>query len=152
MTTIGNQNFGGEQQYKVSVSVTGVVNGAPNTVISMLFDKFNGGDAQAPVVKNRPGGMGTEQTFTGLPSYTDITVSKVFIVDQDWTNVWAMNQMVGRGAATITLQPLDNYGVAYGNPAVYSGRLIAVKPGQTDSNSSAVRTIELDFAIEQLQA
>lgn len=150
MTTIGNSNFGGEQQYKVTASVTGVVNGQSNTVISMDFDKFSGGDAQAPVVKNRPGGMGGEQTFTSLPSYTDITVSKVFIVDKDWTNVWAMNQMVGRGAAQITLQPLDNYGVAYGSPVVYNGRLIAVKPGQTDSNSSAVRTLELDFSIEQL--
>lgn len=134
--------YGSEQQWLVSLNVNGVDYG--------VFDKFSGGDVTSSPVKNRPGGMGDEITYTALPVYSDIVITKVYETQKDHARVGLLKTLVGRAVATVTLQPLDDSGIPWGSPTVFNGRLAAVKTGQTDSNSNSPRMVEIDLAVETI--
>ncbi len=137
-SSIGNAT---EQQFLPSVTM--------DTLGSLgNYDKWTGGDVTATVTKYRPGGMGPEITYPSLSIIGDVTVSRVFVQERDQTLVAALVPQVGLYYGTITLQPLDANGNSLGPPTTYRGRLAAVKPGNTDSTSSAPRMYELMFAIE----
>lgn len=129
-----------EQQYSVTVVVNGATIGA--------FDTYTGGDAIAKSNKHRPGGMGEEKSFVALPSYTDMTVSRVLERQRDWELTRQLVPLAGRVLGSVTIQPLDENGAAWGASRVASGRFLGVKGWKADSNSDAVLMYELDFSIE----
>lgn len=135
-------NIGSEQQWLATLSV--------GTFQNYVFDKFAGGDVSAPVVKHRPGGMGPEITYTSLPSFSDITLTKVYETQADHANIATLHSYAGNQLATVTLTPLDDTGAVWGPARVYSGRIVAVKDGGTDSNSNAARMFEVDIAVESI--
>jgi hypothetical protein len=137
-SSIGNAT---EQQFLPSISIDGYGNLG-------TYDKWSGGDVTATITKYRPGGMGPEITYPSLSIIGDVTVSRVFVTERDAALVAALQPQAGLVYGTITLQPLDATGNALGNPTTYRGRLAAVKPGNTDSTSSAPRMYDLMFAIE----
>lgn len=115
-----------------------------------VFDKKTGGDTQAPTAKHRPGGMGPEKAYRTLPTYSDITVSRVLERDRDWELVRTLKGKAGNAMMTITEQPLDDDGNAWGSPQTYQGRLTNVKPGQVDSTSQNVRMFEIDCSVQTI--
>jgi len=131
--------YGGEQQWVPSLTVNGVNYGN--------FDKFSGGDAVASVPKFRPAGMGPERTYLALPVFANVMLTKAF-VQTDYALQNTLRNLVGAAQATVTLTPLNDAGVAWGTPRVYTGRLESVKDGNTDSTSNAVRTWDVDIAVE----
>lgn len=133
--------FGSEQQWLPSAFVEGVGNLG-------VFDKFNGGDLTAAVVKYRPGGMGPEVTYLTLPVITDVTLTRVYEQQRDHALIAKLHTLSGRATASVTLQPLDTDGNPFGNPRTYQGRLGTVKDGQTDSMGNAIRMWELDIVCE----
>ena len=142
-TGIAN-NYGSEQQWKISVSING-------TSID-LFDKFTGGDVMSSPNKHRPGGMGPEVTYFSLPTYSDITVTRVYEFQRDHSLVGTLHGLVGLAEMEVSMTPLDANGVAWNPGAIrtYTGRLIGVKDGGTDSNSTAPRMFELDMSVVSL--
>lgn len=128
-----------EQNYLVSVVVNGQALGT--------FDAYSGGDAQAKSVKHRPGGMGPEKSYSSLPSYTTLTVSRVLEPARDWELVRSLTQIAGRVDASMTEQPLDANGVAWGKPKTFTGHFLGVKPGKVDSTSDAIRMFEVDIDV-----
>jgi hypothetical protein len=136
----GIHDQGSEQQWLATLSVDGTDYG--------IFDKFTGGDVTSSVVKHRPGGMGPEITYLSLPVYSDVTLTKVYESHRDHDRVADLHAMVGRVLATVSLQPLGDDGHPFGKVRSYSGRLIGVKDGGTDSNSNAARMFEVDIAVE----
>jgi hypothetical protein len=118
-----------EQQFLVTVQVDGYGDLG-------IFDKRSGGDSTIAVAKHRPGGMGPEKSYTTLPTYSAITISRVYERVRD---------LAGNTLVTISEQPLDGNGNAWGSPTVWRGRLGNVKAGPVDSTSSAVRMFELDM-------
>lgn len=128
-----------EQQSQITLTV--------NTQNFGVWDKMSGGDGVSKEVKYRPGGMGPEITFTSLPSYTTVTVSRVMDYSRDWELAKAYEQQAGKLGASITEQPLDSSGNPYGNPRVLAGRFLGFKFGNADSTSDAVRMIECDISI-----
>ena len=139
-TTVSSHFYGSEQQWLATLSVAGVDYG--------IFDKFAGGDVTAAVNKHRPGGMGPEITYMSLPTYSDVTLTKVYETQRDHARLATLHSLAGNALATVTLQPLDDQGNPWGTSRTYQGRLVAVKDGGTDSNSNAARMFEVDIAVE----
>lgn len=143
-TTVTGHFYGSEQQWLATLSINGNDYG--------VFDKFAGGDVSAPVNKHRPGGMGPEITYLSLPTYSDVTLTKVYETQNDHDRIAILHSLVGNGLASVTLQPLDDGGNPWGNPRVYQGRLVGVKDGGTDSMSNAARMFEVDIAVETVSS
>lgn len=116
-----------------------------------VFDTRSGGDNVGTEVKHRPGGMGPEQTYTSLSSPTTITVSRVFENARDFELMRRLQAIAGRNhPASVTEQPLDGDGNAYGQPITWSGSFLGVKWGGVDSNSSTARMVELDISCQTI--
>jgi hypothetical protein len=141
-TTVNSHFYGSEQQWLATLTVNGVDYG--------VFDKFTGGDVSAPVNKHRPGGMGPEITYLSLPTFADVSLTKVYETQRDHDRVAQLHNLAGRALASVTLQPLDDNGQPWGTPRVYQGRLTSVKDGGTDSMSNAARMFEIDIAVETI--
>lgn len=141
-TQVTSHFYGSEQQWLATLNVNGVDYG--------VFDRFAGGDVSAAVNKHRPGGMGPEITYLSLPSYSDVTISKVYETQRDHDRVAALHNLVGKAIASVTLQPLDDQGNPWGTPRVYQGRLVHVADGGTDSMSNAARMFECGIAVETI--
>jgi hypothetical protein len=112
-----------------------------------VFDSYSGGEPAAKDNKHRPGGMGAEVSYGSLPSWSDISVSRVYQWDRDWELERDLVPLAGRVSFSMTEQPLDPDGNAYGNPKTWSGRFLSIKPGKADSTSDAVRMWEIDAEI-----
>jgi len=155
-------NYGSEQQWLATLTVNYIPANAPALNIvqvgtTVTFDKFSGGDVTSSVNKHRPGGMGPEITYISLPTFSDITVSKVYETQNDHNVISDLHQLVGRAMVTLTLTPLDEEGNTYTGsntnviqPRTYWGRLTGVKDGGTDSTSNAPRMYEVDIAVESI--
>lgn len=130
---------GVEQASSITVVVDGQVLG--------IFDSYSGGEPTAKSNKHRPGGMGAEVSYGSLPSWSDISVSRVYQTDRDWELERTLVTKAGRVSFSMTEQPLDPDGNSYGNPKTWSGRFLGVKPGKADSTSEAVRMWEIDAEI-----
>lgn len=115
-----------------------------------VFDKFSGGDVTATPNKHRPGGMGNEVTYFSLPTYSDVTVSRVYDQGRDQSIIALVHTLAGNTYGTVTVQPLDADAAPWGSPRTYRGRIAAVKDGGTDSTSHNPRMWDLDFAIESV--
>jgi hypothetical protein len=139
-TQVSNHFYGSEQQWLATLTVNGVDYG--------VFDRFSGGDVSAAVNKHRPGGMGPEISYLSLPTYSDVSLTKVYETQRDHDRVATLHTLVGKALASVTLQPLDDNGSPWGTPRTYQGRLVAVKDGGTDSQSNAARMFEVDLSVE----
>lgn len=126
-------------QFAVSAVVDGQTIG--------IFDTMSGGDVVSDESKHRPGGMGPEVSYVALPSPAQITVTRVYEKTRDHELIRTLTAKAGRVTGSITEQPLDEDGNAWGNPVVYSGRFLGVKRGDVDSTSNDPRMFELDFSI-----
>lgn len=128
-----------EQARLITVVVNGVNLGA--------FQSYSGGDTTAKVTKSREGGMGTEVPYPGLPSYSDMKVSRVNQAQRDWELVRSLKPMSGRVTGSVTIQPLDTTGNAYGNSQTATGLFLGVSGTKGTSDSEAPSKYDLDFSI-----
>ena len=144
--------YGSEQQWIPHLTVTSPFKTGPlaGVVIHVKFDKVSGGDVTANPPKYRPSGMGDEISYTALPVYSDVMLTKAF-EQADLTVQAQLRALAGRAPATVTLVPLDDAGVAWGNNRVYSGRFASIKDGNTDSTSQAVRSWDVTVSVETIQ-
>ncbi len=131
-----------ESQWLVSVNVNGADLG--------IWDSFGGGDTTAKVAHHRPGGMGPEKLYRGLPTYAAVTVGRAYERARDHEQVRLMQTLVGVASMTVTKQPLDENRQAWGKPIVYRGKLSGVKPGKADSTSENVDMCELDCEVSTI--
>lgn len=133
--------IGGTEQSQL---ITVVVNGQSLGV----FDSYSGGDAAAASTQHRAGGQRTQTSYATLPKYSGITVSRVFQLTRDVALVKTLRQKAGIVTGSVTVQPLDATGNAYGQAMVASGQFLGVKGLKGDSESEAVQMFELDFSVD----
>lgn len=112
-----------------------------------VFDTRSGGDVAATETKYRPGGMGPEKGYVALPSPAAVTVSRAYENERDVALMKVLQAKAGRVLGSVSEQPLDDEGNAYGAPTVFAGRFLGLKWGNADSMSNNVRKVELDFSI-----
>jgi hypothetical protein len=130
-----------EQQFLVTVNV--------DTIGDLgVFDKRTGGDNTVASVKHRPGGMGPEKSYSSLPTYSVVSVTRVYERVRDHELVRLLRTLSGSARATVIEQPLDSDGNAYGVPTTWRGRLSNVKSGGADSTSVTLRMFEIDVEPE----
>ena len=150
-----SHHIGSEQQWLATLSLPPTVALPSDYALGVIpFDKFTGGDVTAPVNKHRPAGMGPEVTYLSLPTYSDVTLTKVYNTDVDHVLIGTLHGLVGNTIVTVNLAPLDDTGAVFNSGGAtartYSGRITAIKDGGTDSTSNAVRMWEIDIAVETI--
>lgn len=114
------------------------------------FDTRSGGESSAEGTKHRPGGMGSEKTYPAPRTTGDVTVSRVYERERDIDRVRQARARAGRARMSITEQPLDDDGVPWGTPTVWTGRLMTVTTGDVDSTSGEPRMFELTCQSEDV--
>ena len=118
--------------------------------VGMIFDTFSGGDVTATPTKHRPGGMGPEVSYLSLPSYTDVSIGRVYDEGRDHALIAQLHSLVGNTYCTVSVQPLDADANPYGSPRTYRGRIASVKDGKADSTSHTPRMWTLDVSVESV--
>lgn len=123
---------------------TATIDGRPVGV----WDTLAGGDVEAEETKYRPGGMASQISLGGTMTVNNVTLARL-VTREDWPLMHQLlSSRVGKGVVTVSRQPLDTDGNPFGRPIVYTGKLIHVVPGDTDSNSSDAAVWEITIATE----
>lgn len=125
-----------QDNYSVSVAVDGIRLG--------VWDTLEGGEVDSEETKYRPGGMAPSVSLGGSTEVANVKVARLYDLARDHSIVHWLVGRVGRGAVTVTVQPLTPDAAAYGAPLVYRGVLKQVKPPEVDSTSSDPAMIELE--------
>lgn len=124
-----------QDQWLVTATVDGVSIG--------IFDKMTGGEITSEETKYAPGGMQPQVSLGGMRSVENVTISRLARGEDD---VHWLFERAGRADMSVTRQPLDADGNAYGRPVTYSGKLQGVTPAEIDSESSDAALLELEMA------
>ena len=143
LVTNGETYNATELQYLTTLSVDGYGNVG-------VFDTFTGGDVTATPTKHRPGGMGPEKTYLSLPSYSDVSIGRVYDEGRDHQLIAQLHSLVGNTYCTVSVQPLDANGNPFEGPRTYYGRIASVKDGKADSTSHAPRMWSVDISVENV--
>lgn len=122
-----------QDQWLATLTIDGVDYG--------IWDAVAGGDVEATETKYRPGGMQPEISLGGPVTVNNVTLSKL-LEKGDYTA--QLRQLmttgrVGKAPASIARQPLDEDGNPFGDPLSYTGKLMHVVPGDSDSNTQAAQ-------------
>lgn len=127
-----------QDTYSVHVTVNGQDFG--------IWDKMSGGEVDSEETKYKPGGMEPELSLGGSKSVGNITISRIYDLDRDHSQVKFLMNRAGTADVTVTKQPLDVNAVPFGAPLVYSGKLKQVTAPEVDSTSSDPGMIELEIS------
>lgn len=124
-------------QERVTVTVEGIVLG--------VFDSFSGGAAKADDTKNRPGGMGAEESLGGPKSRDGFTVGRLYNLERDHPLMKTLDALVGSGRVVAVRQKLRKNKTPVDGTITYTGTLMNYTMPDHDSNSSdrAVFTLEV---------
>jgi hypothetical protein len=129
-----------KDQRRVTVSVAGFAAG--------VFDTKTGGAIDSEELKHRSGGMGPQKARGGPITVENVTLTRE--VDQA---EWALMREhflrgVGKADVTVTDQPLDVDGNAFGQPLVYTGKLKRVMPPEHDANAADLAELEIEISTD----
>jgi hypothetical protein len=108
-----------------------------------VWENRTNASAGADSTKHREGGMGGLRSYGGPQTQDNVQVARRYDIVRDHAVISALRAARGRAQMTIVEQPLDEYGVAFGEPVTYSGKLLEVNPGDVNANSNDIRMIEL---------
>lgn len=107
------------------------------------WENRTGGAGGSDTTKHREGGMGPLLSFGGPPTMENVVVARRYDTVRDHSMIRALYAARGRANMTVIEQPLDEYGVAFGDPVTYTGKYIDVNPGDVNANSNNIRMIQL---------
>lgn len=110
-----------------------------------------GGDISSDVAKAWDGGNPVPDLLTGPSSVDNLTVSRVYDPVRDEVIKQFCKKNVGRFRPTITVTPVDQDGIAVGDPDVYSPTvLVRYKAPDVDASSGDPAPFELEFAVSDV--
>lgn len=126
--------------------VTATVAGRPLSV----FDTRAGGDSSVEIGVHRAGG-GSQKSY-GNPKRThgDVTITRTYERERDIAELAGWLRLQLGKVASVSEQPLDDDGVAWGKPTTYTGRFKSVDTGDSDSDSDDRRVMTLMFTITEV--
>jgi hypothetical protein len=113
-----------------------------------VWDKLSGGEVDSEEFKYKPGGMLPPVSLGGSKNVGNITISRLYRLGRDHTKAQDLINAVGKAVVTVTKQPLDVDGNAYGVPIVWNGILKRVTFPEHDSESSSPGLIEIEVTPE----
>lgn len=106
------------------------------------WDNKSGGESKGKSVKHKPGNMGPEEDLGGPKSVSNVTLQRMRRLG-DAAKIKQLHAVAGKADAMVSEQDLDADGNPYGDPTVYTGKLIEVNPASKNSSSSNVSMDEL---------
>ena len=110
------------------------------------WDKLTGGEIDSEELTFKPGAMGDRISLGGSVNLGNVTVSKLYNLAHVHAVVHWLIDRVGKATVTITKQPLDVNGAAWGSsPLVYKGKLKRIAPPEHDSESNDAALLELEM-------
>lgn len=114
-----------------------------------VFQTFSGGGAAADDTKNRPGGMGPEESLGGPVSRDAFTVGRLYKLDRDHGLFKVLDGKTGSGRVVANRQKLNKDRSTFGDPITYTGTLIKVTPPDSDSNASDRAEFMLEVSADE---
>jgi hypothetical protein len=121
-----------QDKWLITVSIDGKPTGT--------WDTFDGGGAEATDTKYKPGGMGDEISLGGKASVGNITLGRLLGKSQyPYMRSLLVNDRSGKARVVVVRQPLDDDGHIWGEPLTYTGTLMNIDLGATDSNGNAAQ-------------
>ncbi len=128
-----------EQNKRVKLIVDGVDLG--------VWDQKTGGDTDSNSTQYFLGGMGPRLSLGGTQQTANLVLNKL----EDQTIVgqvkW-LRSRAGKGKAIVSDQRLDDEGVAWGDPDVYSCLVKRVKPSDSNANGNNAAIIEIELEVQ----
>lgn len=113
-----------------------------------VWDKMSGGEVDSDETKYNPGGMAPPVSLGGRKTTGNVTYSRLYRLVRDHSHAQQFINWVGRARVTISKQPLDVDGNAFGSPIVYHGTLKRVTFPEVDSESSGPGLVEMEVTPE----
>ncbi len=126
--------------------VTVTVDGQPLGI----FDSRTGGESDSEVSKRHVGGQRTQKAYRGLRTVGDLTVSRGYERERDHELARGLEKRAGLASASVSEQPLDDEGNAWGKPKTWTGILKSVNTGDYDAASGEPRMLELVIVTEDV--
>ena len=114
-----------------------------------VFQTFSGGGTAADDTKNRPGGMGPEESLGGPVSRDAFTVGRLYKLERDHGLFKTLDAKTGSGRVVAVRQKLNKDRSAFGDPITYTGTLIKVTPPDHDSNASDRAEFSLEVSADE---
>lgn len=126
-----------QDQWQNTVTIDGTSYG--------VWDTMAGGAVGATETKYSPGGMGPQVSLGGKSNVDNLTLGKLLEPNTtEWGRVkHLMATRTGKADVSVSRQPLDIDGNPFGEPLTYTGKLLTVTPGDTDSNSEAAQVWQI---------
>lgn len=113
-----------------------------------VWDTLAGGAVESGETKYRPGGMAGQVSLGGLRTVGNLTLGRL-LDQEDWEPMrQLMQKRAGKAPVSVARQPLDTDGKPFGKPLLYTGKLLTVTPGDTDSNSTAAQVWQIVISTE----
>ncbi|XBB66865.1 hypothetical protein ABFU82_22575 [Nocardioides sp. WV_118_6] len=122
-----------QDQYRVTVTVDGRPLG--------VFDSRSGGESDTDITKKKTGEG--PKVYSSKPDTGDVTVGRGYERERDHELARWLRTRCGKGKMVISEQPLDDEDQAWGVPTTWTGILKTVNTGDTDTDSSDPRELEL---------
>ena len=113
------------------------------------FQTFSGGGTAADDTKNRPGGMGPEESLGGPVSRDAFTVGRLYKLERDHPIFKTLDAKTGSARVIAVRQKLNKDRSAFGDPITYTGTLIKVTPPDHDSNASDRAEFSLEVSADE---
>lgn len=114
-----------------------------------VFDSFSGGGSTADDTKNRPGGMGPEESLGGPISRDAFTVGRLYKLERDHGLFKVLDSKTGAGRVVAVRQKLNRDRSPFGDPTTYTGTLMKVTPPDHDSNSGDRSVFTLEVSADE---
>ena len=108
-----------------------------------IFDSRSGGESTVAINQYYAGGRQTADLDAGRPTTGDVTVARRFDAKRDNEVETDLRANIHRTEIVVTEQLLDDDGVAFLKPRVWTGKLNSVDTGGSDSNSDDLRMLTI---------
>jgi hypothetical protein len=114
-----------------------------------VFQTFSGGGTAADDTKNRPCGMGPEESLGGPVSRDAFTVGRLYKLERDHALYKKLDALTGSARVVAVRQKLNRDRTPFGDPITYTGTLIKVTPPDHDSNASDRAEFTLEVSADE---
>jgi hypothetical protein len=115
-----------------------------------IVDQATGGEIDSNELKYLPGGMKPQISLGGSVTTNNLTVQVMYESSRFVSIIDQLVAAVGKAGVTVTKQPLDQDGIAFGRSFVYQGTLKQLMPPEHDSTSSDVALLGMEISVSSV--
>jgi hypothetical protein len=112
------------------------------------FDKKSGGELDSDEVTYYPGGMVPRISLGGRVTPGNVTLQRIYDLNDDHGKVDTLLEVVGRATVTVTQRPMDIDGNLFGQKGIqWIGVLKRVQIPDVDSEATSAALLEIEVTV-----